>query len=91
MAEVMSFRLNDEHRRKLASLAKAWNCSQSDVIRRLIEDAKLDDVARGDKSDSDVKRATDRAKLIAELQRIHTEALRRDAEKREAAKRGEKS
>lgn len=91
MAEIISFRLSDQHRRKLASLAKAWNCSQSDVIRWLIENAKLDDVVRGDKSDSDVKRAKDRARLIAELQQLHEEALRRDAEKREAAKRGEKS
>lgn len=91
MAEVMSFRLDDEHRRKLLQLAAARNCSQTDVIRWLIEDAKVDDVARDNKGDSDVKRATDRAKLLEELQQLHEEALRRDAEKREAAKRGEKS
>lgn len=91
MAEVISFRLDDEHRRKLSQLAAAWNCGQSDVIRWLIENAKLDDVVRGDKSDSDVKRAKDRARLIAELQQLHEEALRKHAEREAAAKRGEKS
>jgi predicted CopG family antitoxin len=77
MAEVMSFRLNKEHRRKLLKLANAWNCSQTDVIRRLIERAKLDVIRNGTKNegDSDVKRtSTDRAKLIAELQQLHAEA-----------------
>jgi len=93
MAEVMSFRLNAHHRRKLSKLACAWNCSQTDVIRRLLEDAKLDDVARSgidDEGDSDAKpTSTDR--LIAELQQLHAEAeARRRHAEREAAKRGKK-
>ncbi|MBC8462381.1 MAG: hypothetical protein H8D67_30795 [Deltaproteobacteria bacterium] len=79
MAEVMSFRLNEAHRRKLSRLAMAWKCSQSDVIRRLLEHA--DDVIHGvtnDENTSDAKSAPiSRAEMIEELQRIHREALRK--------------